>query len=179
MTKSEREDLQRLVRQREKALKSAAAQRSAELLADFEQQLASVYHYDQQEIWAKAFSAAKAAAQDAVTTIASHCEALGIPAQFAPSLELYWTGRGQNAVAQRRDELRRVAKTRIAAIEKEACVKIELHSVDMQTRIIAFGLTSAAATEFLKSMPAVDALMPTLEFAKIQGMLESRRGRDA
>jgi hypothetical protein len=34
MTRHEREDLQRLVRQREKALKDAAKQRSAELLAE-------------------------------------------------------------------------------------------------------------------------------------------------
>ena len=36
LTKAETENLQRLVRQREKVLKSAAKQRSAELLADFE-----------------------------------------------------------------------------------------------------------------------------------------------
>jgi hypothetical protein len=39
MTRHERDDLQRLVRQREKVLKSAAKQRSAELLADFENQM--------------------------------------------------------------------------------------------------------------------------------------------
>jgi len=39
MTRGEREDLQRLIRQREKVLKSAAQQRSAELLADFENQM--------------------------------------------------------------------------------------------------------------------------------------------
>jgi hypothetical protein len=36
MSMHEREDLQRLVRQREKVLKSAAKQRSAALIADFE-----------------------------------------------------------------------------------------------------------------------------------------------
>ena len=41
MNKSEREDLLRLIRQREKVLKSAARQRSAELLADFENQMGS------------------------------------------------------------------------------------------------------------------------------------------
>ena len=39
MSKGEREDLQRLIRQREKVLTSAAKQRSAELLADFENQM--------------------------------------------------------------------------------------------------------------------------------------------
>jgi hypothetical protein len=42
MTRLEREDLQRLARYREKILKSAARQRSAELMANFEQQLARV-----------------------------------------------------------------------------------------------------------------------------------------
>lgn len=41
MTKGEREDLHRLIRQREKVLKSAAKQRSADLLADFDVQLAA------------------------------------------------------------------------------------------------------------------------------------------
>jgi hypothetical protein len=41
ISKAEREDLQRLIRQREKVMKSAAKQRSAELLADFENQMGS------------------------------------------------------------------------------------------------------------------------------------------
>jgi hypothetical protein len=39
ITKHERDDLQRLIRQREKVLKSAAKLRSAEVLADFENQM--------------------------------------------------------------------------------------------------------------------------------------------
>jgi hypothetical protein len=62
MTKGEREDLQRLVKQREKVLKSSAELRSAELLADFENQMGSEYSFDQDEIWAQA----KAAAQQEV-----------------------------------------------------------------------------------------------------------------
>jgi hypothetical protein len=43
MSKAEREDLQRLIRQREKVQKSAAKQRSTELLADFQNQIAAQY----------------------------------------------------------------------------------------------------------------------------------------
>jgi hypothetical protein len=39
-------------------LKSAAKQRSAELLADFENQLGSQFTFDQDEIWEKAHAAA-------------------------------------------------------------------------------------------------------------------------
>ncbi len=54
MSKGEREDLQRLVRQREKVLKSAAKLRSTELLADFENQMASEYSFDDDAVWAEA-----------------------------------------------------------------------------------------------------------------------------
>jgi len=54
MTKSEREDLQRLLRQREKVMKSAAKQHSTELLADFENQMGQEYAFDQDEVWAQA-----------------------------------------------------------------------------------------------------------------------------
>ena len=50
MTKGEREDLQRLIRQREKVLKSAAKQRSAELLADFENQMGQEYKFDDDKV---------------------------------------------------------------------------------------------------------------------------------
>src|ERR1700730_3322348 len=51
MTKSEREDLQRLVRQREKVLKSAAKQRSTEVVADFENQMGQEYSFDDDHVW--------------------------------------------------------------------------------------------------------------------------------
>ena len=54
MSRGEREDLQRLIRQREKILRSAAKQRSAELLADFENQLGSTYSFDSDAVWAAA-----------------------------------------------------------------------------------------------------------------------------
>jgi len=65
MTKGEREDLQRLVRQREKVLKSAAKQRSAELIADFENQMGQEYSFDDDKVWAEASNIAKAAVRKA------------------------------------------------------------------------------------------------------------------
>ena len=69
MTKSEREDLARLIRNRERVMKSAASQRSAELLAEFEQQMASIYHYDQDAVWKAAHDAAALAVEAAQETI--------------------------------------------------------------------------------------------------------------
>jgi hypothetical protein len=95
MTKSEREDLAKLILNRERVLKSAAAQRSAELFAEFEQQLASIYQWDQDEIWRQAHEAAEAAVATAEKAIAERCSELSIPARFAPGLNLYWHGRSE------------------------------------------------------------------------------------
>ena len=58
MTRHEREDLQRLIRQREKVQKSAAKERSAQLLADFENQMGAEYAFDDDAVWAEATKAA-------------------------------------------------------------------------------------------------------------------------
>ncbi len=175
MTKSEREDLAKLIRNREKVLKSAATQRSAELLAEFEQQMASIYSYDQDEVWKSVTEAAAAAVDLAQQTVAARCTELGIPARFAPNVAFSWRGRGENAIKQRRDELRKVAMTSIAAIEKAACTKIEMSCLDAQSQILAHGLTSAAAIEFFDRLPKVEELMPPLEMPTIEQMLQARR----
>ena len=62
MTKGEREDLQRLIRQRGKAQKSAAKLRSRNLLAEFENQIAAEYSFDDDAVWAAAHASPLAAA---------------------------------------------------------------------------------------------------------------------
>jgi hypothetical protein len=161
ITKSEREDLQRLVRQREKVLKSAVKQRSADLLADFENQLAATYHFDDDEIWRQAEQLAEQDVQKAQTRVAARCAELGIPNRFAPELGVHWHSRGENAVKSRRNGLRKV----IQSIEARAIVAIELASANAQTEIATAGLTSAAAIAFIEQLPAVESLMPTLSIA--------------
>jgi hypothetical protein len=170
MPRAEREDLQRLVRQREKALLSAAKQRSAELLAEFENQMGSEYRFDADEVWEEAARVAKIEVEKAQTRVAVRCAELGIPKEFAPSLELQWHHRGYgNAVAERRNELRRMAQTRIEALEKKAITDIHLASVEAQTKLAVAGLTSQAARNFIDTMPSVESLMPVLSFEAVAG----------
>ncbi len=82
MTKGEREDLQRLVRQREKVLESAAKLRSADVRADFENQMGSEYAFDDDEVWADALKAADAEVAKAQKRIAARCRERGIPERF-------------------------------------------------------------------------------------------------
>jgi hypothetical protein len=100
---------------------------------------------------------------------------MGIPAEFAPSLNLNWYGRGQNSVRERQSELRRAAKSRVEALEKEAITRIERLSLEAQTEVVANGLESDAAKTFLNAMPALAELMPPVPVEEIQSLIETRR----
>src|SRR5262245_16178185 len=170
MTKGEREDLQRLIRQREKVLKSAAKQRSAELLADFENQMGQQFSFDQDEIWERAVKSAEPVVRRAQEQIAERCRELGIPKQFAPDDQLNWRARGyENATEKRRRELRKMAETRIEAIEAMAITEIEISCLQAQIELAVAGLTSERARAFLKQLPGIETLMPRLSFDEIAG----------
>ena len=154
LTKAEREDLLRLARMRERVAKSGLAQRSAQLLAEFEQQMASEYSYDQDTVWKAAAAAADREVMKAKAQIAERCRELGIPDRFARGLHLSWYDRGENAVGKRRTELRFVARSRIAEIEKTARSTVERASLEVQTEILRTALGSAAAVTFLERMPS-------------------------
>lgn len=169
MTKGERDDLLKLIRAREKTQKAAATQRSAELLADFEQQVGAIYSFDQDEIWTKVNEMGTEAISTANKVIALRCAELGIPAQFRPSLQAGWFTRSEQCASkERRAELRRMATKRIEAIEQAARVKIETASIEAQTAIYQSGLSSAAAISFLEALPAMETLMPRLDFKLIE-----------
>jgi hypothetical protein len=175
MTKAERDQLLQLVRKREKVMKAKAQERSAALLAEFDAQSAKIHHWDEDEVWARVKAAADKAIEEAKQAIAARCSELGIPAEFAPGIEMYWHGRGHNAVAERRTELRRAAKSKVEAIEKEALSQIEQLSLNAQTEIIAHGLESDAARLFLEQMPAIETLMPELQIPQIQELVQAKR----
>lgn len=174
MTKRERDDLAKLVRQRAKLEKALASQRKAELLAEFERQMAQDYSYDDDATWSAAVEAAEAEVRAAKAKIADRCVELGIPKEFAPRLTVGWYGRGQNATAQRRTELRRVAATRLDAMEKAARTEIERASVGAQTNLITDGLTSEAAHRFVDSLPSVRLLMPPLDAGEVKGLVAGK-----
>ncbi|HEY8124554.1 MAG TPA: hypothetical protein VIF88_03930 [Methylocystis sp.] len=169
MTRAEREDLQRLVRQREKLLKLAAKQRSAELLADFENQMGQIYSFDQDEVWKAAKEAAKREVAKAEKAVAARCRELGIPERFAPGMDICWWSRGENAVTSRRVELRKMATTKIAAMEAEALTQIVRSSLEAQTELAMTGLSSDAARGFVERLPPIESLMPQLSFAEVAG----------
>lgn len=167
MTRRDRQDLAQLARQRARVAKAAATQRAAELKADVEAQLAAVFQAED-ERWASIVAEAKELLKDVDAKVAAICERDGVPPQFRPSLNAYWSGRGTNADPDRRAELRRVAVTRIDALKKTADAEIDRKSLEVQTELMAGGLDTSAARAFLESMPTAKALMPMLSVAEVE-----------
>jgi hypothetical protein len=169
MSKGERTELAKLVRMRAKVAKDGSAHRSAVLMADVERKLAAEYKFGDAS-WRDLTEAAEKAVKDADVQLAERCRALGIPAEFRPKISLSWYSRGENASKDRRAELRRVAQTQIAVMEKGAKVAIDRHVADLVTTIIAGGLESAEAVAFLECIPTVDEFMPALSLEEIKAL---------
>lgn len=172
MTKGERTELLSLVRKRERVMKTMAAERSAQMMADFETQAAKIYSFNDDAVWAKAKEEADIAIRAAQIAIEERCSALGIPKEFAPSLDVHWYGRGENAFVQRMAELRRAAKKRVEAIEAEAVGRIERMALDAQAELLAHGLDTDAAVKFLGATQIdMAALMPSLVVMDIERII--------
>ncbi|WAP69300.1 hypothetical protein [Jiella pelagia] len=171
MTRTDRETLIKIARQRERVAKSEAKERAAHLLSDFEAQMDRRYSYDENAVWEKATEAVNAVVADAKKAIAEECRRLGIPAEFAPGITAGWYGRGRNASKSERVEMRRIAQRQIDAAEKSARTAIERRSVEIQEQIMVSGLTSDDARSFLESMPSADTLMPALTVDGIKALI--------
>jgi len=172
MTSTERNDLRSLIRQRARLMKTEIKQRRLELMSDFERQLSANFSYDQDETWKGAHSIAEQAVKDAQVVIEERCRELQIRKEFAPTISMMWFGRGENAVKDRRTELRITAKARLDVLEAAAKTEIERISVDAQTNLVVDGLTSEAAQAFLEQMPSIETLLPALEVNQVQELME-------
>lgn len=168
MSRTEREELKKLARERARVAKADAARRVADLKAMFEQQVTTIYEYDRDEVWKAAVEIAAEAAAKAQEQVEERCVELGIPREFSPRLDFQWSGRGSWGVAKRQAELRRAAYKRIEAMERSARHEIDRAALDVQTQLVVEGLTSQRAVEFLAAMPSVETLMPALAISDFE-----------
>jgi hypothetical protein len=175
LSRNETHDLSMIIKDRSKVLRAHAEEQAAACVADFERQMATVYTFDQDEVWKKATDEARRVVEQSQDTIAKRCKALGIPASFAPSISATWQGRGENMLAARRTELRRVAKASIDAMTKAAITKIEKQALDLRTQVVGMGLLSPDAKLFLESLAPVEDSMRSLDFGEIEKKLEEEQ----
>jgi len=167
------DDLAKLVRRQEQVAKTQAKQRVAELRADFEAQLATIYEAND-ERWRHVTEQAKTVNAAANAELARICADEGVRPEFAPSFDLAWYGRGQNMDKERRAELRRVAETRIEALEQAARAEIERRSVEFQTQLLGGMLETDPGRALLEAMPKAAELMPQLDAIELDRALPLR-----
>lgn len=164
MTKTEREELKRLARERARVAKADAERRSADLKAAFEQQIVSFYEYDRDEVWEQLHNEIQQQLVETNEKLRVRAVELGIPSNFAPTVSFTWNARNPRyEVQQSQAEVRRAAYAQITAMERTAKHEIDRAALDVQTQLVSEGLTTGRAVEFLGAMPTVEALMPAVD----------------
>jgi hypothetical protein len=178
VSKTERAELAGVVKRRHKLAKAAVDQRRAAVLADFEELLAK--QWEPVELAGKELvEIARKAQAEVQRQIEETWRQRGLPEEMMPDSYFGMTGRGSNALAKRRSELRRVATTRAEALALKAKLAIDASEADQLGALAAGGLTSSEAKEFLNAVPQAEDLVPTLTIAELESELPSmRRGDD-
>jgi hypothetical protein len=117
MSKAERDELAKVVRLRVRVTKASLETIAADRRADVERQLSAEFKADD-DAWRALTAETKRMVQEANAQLGRTCEELGICERFRPTLGLYFSDRGENAVVARRTELRKLAYARIEADQK-------------------------------------------------------------
>jgi hypothetical protein len=172
MTKSERAALERLVRYRAKVAKGDLESHADRLLANIEAQLAATYP-EAHAAWTDVTEHAERFIAEVDTQIAQRCRELGIPERFRPNIKCHWYSRGENAMKDRRAELRKVAQTELAARVKAAKNTVDRRAGDLLAQLVTGMLESSQAKDFLNAMPSVDDLMPPITLDDLKAIAPS------
>jgi hypothetical protein len=167
LTKTEQDNLVRIAKLNRDGAIADARRRTADAAADYEMYLASEFAYDQRETWADLMHTAKARISELDNLLAEDCRRLGIPESMRPSINLLWSGRGENASKERQAELRRVMTSRLFAIERTAALAIE----GGYRKAMTASLSSEEAHALLADMPSAEQLMPKIDYAEVKRSL--------
>jgi hypothetical protein len=177
LSRQEAHDLSMIIKDRGKVLKAHVEEHAAQCLADFEGNLAKRYTWDQDTTWKEATEKAMALVTEAQKVVEQCCAEMGIPQAFAPKLHLSWQDRGENALTERRTEMRCVAVAQIEAMKAAALTRIERQSLDLRTQVVSASLLSPEARLFLESLAPVEEAMRALDFAEIESRVENEQSR--
>lgn len=173
LSRQEAHDLGQIIKDRAKVLEANVEEQVAAQMSDFERQISTEYKFDQDAVWEQAARDSARVVTEANEKIIERCKALGIPAAFAPSIELSWARRGQNLMAERRTELRRAAVAAVEAMKRAAVTRIRKQSLDLRTQVVSAGMLSADGRLFLESLAPIEETMKSISFKEIAQKLES------
>jgi len=167
MTKAERAELQRVVRLNAKVLRGQVEALKASRLAELEGDLSAKYPRDDPR-WRSIAEEAERLVRELDARIADICTTAGVRPEFRPGLDLGWYNRGENGDAKRRVELRKLGERRIDEAAKAALAEVTRWEAQAATDLVARGLTTAAAEEWLAAMPTAEAILPAVSVAELE-----------
>jgi len=173
MTAADARELATVVRMRARVAREDAELRGAQLIADFEEELAAEYPANDPR-WAELTAEAEEAVRRADAELAARCKKLGIRPEFRPNLSVSWYSSGENAYHDRRATLRAAAKARVAAMVKQAKLSIARSETEARSTIAERMLTTNEAKGLLEAIPTVEVLLPTLALRAVEAETPNR-----
>lgn len=176
LDRRETAELANLVKMRARLAREDADVRGATMLAEFEAELAREYPAND-ERWAEIVRRGDDLIKEADAEIGRICDEVGIRPEFRPSLNAYWSSRGENKLKERRAELRKVAETTVKAMVKDAKLTIGREELRARTVLAEQVLTSDQAKGLLEAVPTVEELLPTLALREIEAATPHRPNR--
>lgn len=176
MTPGERRELRTVVRQRMKVLRADVAQRRMELLADAETRLVERYRAQDKQVEDLNFRIAEIAEQasreitDLIIAVRGDADGVSIrrPVHLrAPQVNTYTENRAQ---------LHRALVAGIEAQVKTALLSLDRQEADLLQTLALNSLETAAAREFLASIPTVAELVPAARLREIEAAFDGKLG---
>jgi hypothetical protein len=174
---NERRELLKLAEYREQLAKANLETRGAVIMADFETKLAAKYKPEDDEVWDRAYREAEKIIAEANVRIMERAREMGIPPEFAPRTSMHWHSRYENSIASRRQELRNVARAKVALLKKAGLAEILRAFLEIRTEILGEGFLSDRAQDVFRRMPTPDALMPLMDVDSLEHLSVDRKGR--
>lgn len=163
MTKTERTELRRVVRQQFKVLRAEVEQRKAELIADLEEQVEERYA-DEDKAWADAAHLAHEAIMEANRKVNdAYREVVG--EQHVE--RQYVRGMLPDRPTGRQRAMKRVAAARVEEQVKGALLRLDRQEADLHKKLAIGALESEEAREFLEAIPTVGELVPSARLAEL------------
>jgi hypothetical protein len=171
ITKTEREELRRLIRQQMKVLRSEVAQRKAEQFAEVDGAILARF---------TSIDEARQALND---------ELADMVAAWDKELRQFVRGRNEDTgliegmarldvptikwASDRRALLRQAAQSNIEKDIKGALLRLERQEADLMRTLAVGALSTGAAQEFVLAIPTVGELVPTARLAELEASLQT------
>lgn len=169
ISKQERTELKTIVKQQYKVLRSELEQRQYELHEELETEIAEKFSDDDQQ-WAVVQHKVHEACMEANRQINDALYEGGYEARG--STERMWVQTPQmRKPAEKRNELRHLAASRITTQVKAAQLRLQREEADLLRTLAVGAIESEEARQFLAAIPTVGELVPASRLAEIEAQL--------